>query len=162
MHAMTRIRRATAVAAIASVAFTEACHSYQRPLVQPVPAGTRVQLIGNPRLALYDGPLLAATADPCRAKMVRGTLESARGDTITLHPVTRLHRAAPASACDRVERVTLLANPEATTLTVRRISKGRTTVLVVGLVAVTAFGLFAAAVASADFSYGGGGSWGGL
>lgn len=157
MQIMTRIRRATAVIAIASFAFTEACYTYQRPLVEPVPSGSRVQLIGNPRLELHDGPLLTATGDVCRAKMVRGTLEAARGDTITLYPVTRLHRGTPDSTCDRVERVTLLANPEATTLTVRRISKGRTTTLVLGLALITTLGILAATSSGGDgYNYVGG------
>ena len=158
MRTMSRVRRATAVTAIAAVAFSEACHSYQRPLGLPVPAGARVQLIAARRLELYDGPFLTTTADVCRAKMVQGTVEAARGDTMTLYPLKRLHRATPSSTCERLQRVTLLAQPEVTILTVRRISKGRTTALVIGLALVTTLGILAATAPATQWSYSGGGT----
>jgi hypothetical protein len=160
MRIMTRVRRATAVVAIASVAFTEACHSYQRPLVSPVPSGARIQVIANRRMELFDGPRLAATPDACRAKMVRGTVEASRGDTLTLYPVTRLHRGTPSSACDALQRVTFLAQPDATILTVRRISKGRTTALVIGLALVATLGIAAATAGSSDWNVGSAGTGG--
>ena len=134
MMSMTRCRRVTAIAVLFSMFFTQACATYSRARGTPSP-GSRIRVTAKGGLPVYEG-VLATGAATCRATNIDGTVQSSRGDTLTVLAVKRLTDGARAASCSAANGVTIVAPLDIADVRVRHISATRTTFLILGLALV--------------------------
>lgn len=113
---------AVRVAAAASLSFAQGCYTYGP--AKDVRAGMKVRVETSVPVEVRD-----STAGPgpvvCRAARFDGRIESIRGDTLALRPVTISH-AEDQRACDDVSRATLATRRAATQVLTRRLDRWTT------------------------------------
>jgi len=158
----TRLRRdCTAALALTSLAWGQACTSYQHPGPGPLAPGSEARVLSATPFTVAADPADAAAGAGCRATFVQGRLGAAAGDTLTFQRLTRV------GATDRRDREcaargqpAVVVRPDDAQLGVLRFSPGRTTALVLGVAAV-AVGLLAYAASQIDYASnaGSGGGW---
>ncbi|NUO64674.1 MAG: hypothetical protein HOQ11_01545 [Gemmatimonadaceae bacterium] len=136
----SRHRRGIGCFAASALAFLQGCY-YYAPTTLPVAMGSEVRIEGA-AVELHEGPTIMPGGTTCRVRRVTGVLASARGDTLSLQPVTDLRRVSPRGSCARVSRVTLVADAQSTRVAVPKFSGAKTALSIIGVT------VFVAAVGS--------------
>ena len=149
-------RRCTAVLAVTSLAWGQACASYRPPRAIPLSPGssTRVQSAAGaafPVLSVSSG----VPGEPlCRATLVEGVVTAVSGDTLTFGKLTRLRSADPVhdGRCVARGQPAVVVRQDGAQLAVERVDWGRTAIAVLVPAAVLV-GLAAWAASMAVPSY---------
>ncbi len=135
MRIMKRSRRATAVALLSVLWFTDGCFAYQRPR-GPLAPGSRIRVTAKAPMLLSPGVPSPPESPGCQATQVEATVQQSSGDTLTLHKIRRLRLGDAAATCPTAAGLTLVTTGLAAEVNVRRLSSKRTAFLVLGVLAV--------------------------
>ena len=158
----TRLRRDCGAAlALTSLAWGQACTSYQRPRPGPLAPGTQARVLSAAPFTLAASAADAAAGAGCRVTFVQGTVAAVAGDTLTFQRLTQVGAADRRSrGCAARGQSAVVVRPDHAQLGVRRFSAGRTAALVLGVAAV-AVGFLAYAASQIDYGSGisSGGGW---
>jgi hypothetical protein len=156
----TQLRRdCTAALALTSLAWGQACTSYQR--VQPgrLAPGSEARVVSARPFLVPAGLTPGRVGEPCRVTLAQGVVGTAAGDTLAFERLTRVLRVDRGDrGCAARGQPTVVVRPEDAQLNVRRFSAGRTAALVLGVAAV-AVGLMAYAASTIEYNYDSGSSW---
>jgi len=157
-----RLRRDCAAAlALTSLAWGQACTSYQRPRPGPLAPGSEARVLSATPFLVPARRAPGPAGEFCRVTLAQGVVGTAAGDTLAFDRLTRVLRVDRGDrGCAARGQPAVVVRPGDAQLGVRRFSAGRTAALVLGVAAV-AVGLmaYAASTIEYDLSSGSGGSW---